>query len=40
MGILHAVVTATTMLLITFAWQLTLEVEAIEEVSNSGAART
>jgi len=31
MGILQAVVMAATMILITFAWQLTLEAEAFEE---------
>ena len=32
MGILQAVVVATTMLLVLFAWQLTFELEALEEV--------
>lgn len=40
MGILQVFVLAVTMLLITFAWQLTFEVEALEEVSNAAAART
>ncbi|MCP3976736.1 MAG: hypothetical protein GY720_19805 [bacterium] len=31
MGILQAVVVAATMMLITFAWQLTFEAEALEE---------
>ena len=31
MGILQAVVVATTMLLVLFAWQLTFELEVLEE---------
>ena len=35
MGILQAVVMAATMILITFAWQVTFEAEAREEVPST-----
>lgn len=39
MGILQAVVMATTIVLVAFAWRLTFEVEALEELAGSAAER-
>ena len=37
MGILQAVVMATTVVLVMFAWRLTFEVEALDELTGSPA---